>query len=359
MRGSFKITEIAGIPIKVHLTFLLLPFIWREMFPLAIALFMLVTLHELAHSLVAMRFGIKVREITLLPIGGVAQMTTLPKTSYQEFLISLAGPLTNVAIAVIFYYPVKWIAGPDIFFSAFRLTNIAIQVSFGDYLKIMLSLLYWLNIMLAVFNLLPAFPMDGGRILRSLLVKSIGFRRATKVAVNFGYAFSFIFLIAGLQHSLMLMVIAVFIYLGATSEEFQSQVKTTLKQFRVRDILTKEFLTLHENATFQSVLELIFHTRQEDFPVVDQRTGGMVGFITRSDITSGIHQFGINANISAVMRRDIPTVSESTGLDEVQSIMASNEIRALPVIRDGNIIGVITTYDINRVYSMMGQRAKR
>lgn len=355
MRGSFKIAQIQGIAINVHITFLLLILIFGKWFFFVLAVFFFVTLHELAHSLVAKRFGIKVKEITLLPIGGVASMSKMPEKPYQEFLISLAGPLTNIAIIVIFYFPLKTLVGEEMFFGAFRSFFMGYMPQ-ALTMRFILCQVYWINLILAGFNLLPAFPMDGGRILRSLLAGKFGFRRATKIAVNFGQIFAIFFGYIGLVHGRwLLLIIAIFIYTAASGEEFQVDVRATLRKFRVRDVLPREFVTIREDTTLSKVLEFIFHSRQEDFPVMSD-SGDMAGFITRHDVIHGIHMRGLNAKASDIMRRDAPRLTEYMTLDEAQELMQSNEMRALPVMRNNTVVGLITSDDISRVYSMMGAR---
>lgn len=355
MRGSFQVAEVAGIAIKVHITFLLLVLIFGKWFFFVLAVFFFVTLHELAHSLVAKKFGITVKEITLLPIGGVASMSKMPEKPYQEFLISVAGPLSNIAIIVIFYFPMKWFAGPEFFFGAFK-------SFFGNYMPVynhvfIICQIYWINLVLALFNLLPAFPMDGGRILRSILAGRMGFQRATKIAVNFGHAFALLFGYIGLMNGrIILLIIAVFIYMAASGEEMQVDLRTTLRKFRVKDILIGEFLTLTKGADLSKVLELMFHTRQEDFPVLDDANEKMVGFLSRNDIMNGVHRFGTSGSVEQVMNKDFIPVNEHLRLDEVQGIMQNQGIKALPVMRDNKVIGIITVDEINRVYNMIAMR---
>lgn len=358
MKGSVKIAEVFGITINVHMTFLLLCiplalFSIKTLF-LVIGLFFFVTIHELSHSLVARYFGVAVKEITLLPIGGVASMTKMPEKPYQEFFISIAGPLTNVAVVVLLYFPVRLIVGPEMFFGVLR-------SFFSGYIPIynaafIVTQIYWMNLFLAAFNLLPAFPMDGGRILRSLLADRLGMQRATKIAVNFGHAFALLFAFWGFQHNFLLVLIAIFIFMGASSEELQVDIKETLKKFRVKDILSAQFDTVRADTAFSGVLELILKSRQEDFPVMDNDNATLIGFITRGDVIQGVHQFGVQGLVSSVMRKDIRPVTEAVSLDKVQALMQGGEIKALPVVRDGAIVGVVTTDDIHRVYSMMAAR---
>ncbi|MFH1594482.1 MAG: site-2 protease family protein [Candidatus Omnitrophota bacterium] len=349
MRGAIRLFKIADISINIHISFFIL-FLFLSLFfnmswrwiLLIVGIFSFVTLHELAHSLVAKKFGITVKEITLLPIGGVASMTKIPDKPYQEFLISLAGPLLNIGIVVIFYFPLQLILGRDVLFHPLSVKTT----------PLMIAHLYWINLMLAMFNLIPAFPMDGGRIVRSILAQKMGYRKATRIAVNLGHAFALIFGYIGfVQGNVYLIVIAVFIYMAASSEELQTDIRETLKRFKIKDIMPTQFLTLEKTATLSKVLELIFHSHQEDFAVVEY--GKMIGFVSRIDIINGIHQHGTTSDVSSIMKKDTPSLKETDSLEKAQSIMNEENLRALPVFRNGNLAGVVTIEDISRVYSVM------
>ena len=354
MKGSIKLFTIFGITIKIHVTFFLLllfvlPGGLKWLF-LVVAIFFFVTIHELCHSLVAKRFGIVVSEITLLPIGGVASMTKMPEKPVHELLISLAGPLSNVAVILIFYFPLKYLLGPDVL-----LRTLTFQSPTMTW-PTTIAYAYWINLMLAGFNLIPAFPMDGGRVLRAILATRMGYQKATKIAVNFGHIFALIFAYFGIVHfHIMLIIIAVFIYIAASNEEVQVDVKETLKKLRVRDILPHDFYTLDGEATLAKVLEFIFHSHQEDFPIMQD--GKLVGFITRQDIMLNVHNFGMDKKVKEVMRTSFSTVKDADSLIKVQNVMQENGMRALPVLnKDGEAVGVVTLEDIGRAYSMMSQR---
>lgn len=353
MKGSIRLFKVFDISINIHVTFLLLLLIFltsglKWLF-LILGIFCFVTIHELCHSLVAKRFGITVREITLLPIGGVASMTKMPDKPSQEFLISIAGPAFNIFVILVFYFPLKYILGPSVLFHQ--------PLSTATW-PLTIAYVYWINLILAIFNLIPAFPMDGGRVLRALLARKIGYQKATKIAVNFGHLFSIFFAYLGIvRFNIVLIAIAVFIYMAASSEELQVDIKETLKKFRVRDILPRDFFTLTSDATLAKVLELIFHSHQEDFPVVDD--GMLVGFLTRQEIITNIHKHGMEMTVNVVMRRDFPKANDTDSLIKVQNIMQENEIRALPVMRGGDVVGVITLEDIGRVYAMISKEGLR
>ena len=211
MRGSIRVCRVFGISINIHITFILLLLLVlaggvRWVF-LVSAVFFFVTVHELCHSLVAKRFGIKVREITLFPIGGIASMARMPEKPQQEILISLAGPASNIVVILVLFFPLRALLGPAVLFHPLSTESWPLTFAY----------VYWINLILAAFNLLPAFPMDGGRVLRALLAMRLGYQRATKIAVTIGHLFALVFAYVGiLKFNIVLVVIAVFIYMAAT-----------------------------------------------------------------------------------------------------------------------------------------------
>lgn len=353
MRGTIPLFKVRNISINIHMTFFLLLLLGLyggiKWMVFILGVFCFVTLHELCHSFVAQKFGIQVKDITLLPIGGVASMARMPEKPSEEFLISVAGPLFNLAVVAIFYFPLRFIVGPEILHSFFE-RGPSLQTWTHVFVYI-----YWVNLILAAFNLIPAFPMDGGRILRSLLTPRMGYRRATRVAVNLGHAFALLFGYIGLRYgNIILIVIAVFIYMAASSEELQVSVKETLKKFRVKDIVPTRYLTLDTKATLGKVLETIFHSHQEDFPIIEDSR--MVGFVTRKDIIRAVHERDKASSVSDIMHTSFPVLHERDSLDKAQRIMQEFNMRALPVVRGEATIGVVTIEDISRVYSMMSAR---
>lgn len=237
MRNSLRLFRVFGISINIHISFLLLFIIfWPGGIRWAVVVagvFAFVTMHEICHSLVARAFGIRVREITLLPIGGVASMDSMPEKPYQEFLISIAGPLFNLAVVAIFFYPMRYLLGDEVLFA--RPLSAATWPLAASYL-------YWINLMLALFNLLPAFPMDGGRVVRSILASRMGNLKATRIAALMGHVFAVIFVYLGITRgSIILVAIAIFIYLAASNEMEQAELKEALKKFRDKGILHNEF----------------------------------------------------------------------------------------------------------------------
>ena len=352
MKGSIKLFKIFGISLNIHVTFLLLPLfvliVWGfKAMVLVLIIFVCVTLHELTHSLVAKKFGIGVRNITLLPIGGVASMDKMPESPKQEFFISVAGPAFNIVLSAVLFF---------LFYHASWMPNmILFNPASGDSWLHTIAFIPWVNIILAGFNLLPAFPMDGGRVLRSILATKMDYRRATRIAVNIGHIFAILFGYIGLVHGRpILLLIAVFIYMAASAEESHVNLKESLKGFRVKDVLSSQFLTLDKDTLISKVLELIFKTRQEDFPVMGENR--MIGFVTRSDIIRAMHEFGPAKRISDIMRTGVPAVTPEDKLTKVQQIMEANQIKALPVMRGPVVCGVVTLEDLGRVYSIMAQK---
>lgn len=360
MRGSIRLFDVFGISIKIHITFLLLPFFLGYMYTiqygiaqgiravfLILFVFFFVVCHELSHSIQAKKYGVTVRDITLLPIGGVASMESIPDKPSQELAISIAGPLFNFILAVLFYFPARYFLGPEVLFPAFHLSLESWAQTFAS--------LYWVNLILGIFNLLPAFPMDGGRILRAVLAKKMEYRKATRIAVGFGHIFALLFFFVGLLlPHLLLMIIAFFIYVAASQEELQVDIRTVLKDFRVKDILSPEYLSVTPDTTMAKVMELMFHSRVEDFPVLDGDS--FIGFLSRSDITRVIHQRGMNLRVKEAMRHSFPTASVSESLSSIHKKMQNSDVKAVPVLRNKRLCGIITVEDISKVYSIMSAR---
>lgn len=351
MRNTVKLFRVFGISVEMHISFLILPILfWLSLgvkgVVLILGVFVCVTLHELCHALQAKKFGVKVETIVLLPIGGVASMGSIPDKPYQEFRIAIAGPLFNIILAAVLFYPVYHFLGSDIFFSL----NLHTWPN-------VLAYLYWLNIMLAVFNLLPAFPMDGGRVLRALLARVMTLQKATRIAVNFGYFFIFMFVAWGLMSgNIWLLIIAFFVYISASQEASHVDITETLKRYRVRDILPDEYLSVDPDTKLSKVLEMIFHSRQENFAVL--QNGGLAGIVTRAGIVSAIHQFGLEKPVNEIMVREFPTASASDSLTKIYGLMDASGIRAIPIMEQGKLLGLITMEDLGKIYALISAQER-
>jgi Zn-dependent protease/CBS domain-containing protein len=365
--GSFKIGRAFGIDIKVHWTFFLLLLFFAFLgfrdagnvlgalvtALVIVALFLCVLLHEFGHSLVAQRLGLEVPDITLLPIGGLARLKTLPDKPADEVKIAVAGPLVNVVLAPIFF-GVAFLLGTDL---------LAPSSPFGglDSVGEVVVYLGYINVALAVFNLIPAFPMDGGRVLRGLLATRLGPVRATDISSAVGQFFALVFFFVGLLINPFLILIAVFIFFGASGEAQMVRQRETMRGLSVSDVMgTKrrtETVTPYHN--FGQVLDAVIHGYQEDFPVVSE-DGKLVGMITRSEILSAAHSPGRYASVRDLMKTDVPTISPGADLfADGYRILQESGLRALPVVEDGELVGMLTTDDVGQASLLRDLRHKQ
>jgi len=311
-------------------------------------LFICVLLHEFGHSLVAQRLGLEVRSITLLPIGGVSNLESLPEKPADEVKITLAGPLVNVVLAPIFF-GLGLLLGADPRMPTDLLTGIGSVSQFFFYLG-------YLNVVLAVFNLLPAFPLDGGRILRALLATHLGALRATDISSAVGQFFAVAFFLIGLLGgNFLLALVAVFIYFGATGEARMVRQHEQTRGLRVSDVMgTKPRTeTVTPYHTFGQVLDSVIHGYQEDFPVVDEG-GNLVGMLTRNEIMAAAHSPEQYSSVRDLMKTNVPTISAQADLfeDGVRSLQQSG-LRALPVTENGELVGMLTIEDVGHA-SLLG-----
>ena len=362
MGGSFKILTIRGIDIKIHVTFFLILVYAAIVFGSAgrgidgalfgivatLLLFVCVVLHELGHSVVAQRYGITVRDITLWPIGGIARLEHMPDKPSQEFWIAIAGPAVNVVIVGVIFLVTRTLVSlqADLNLSALEQGMLRLELSS------LLAYLFTTNLFLAVFNLIPAFPMDGGRILRALLASRMPYPRATAIAVGIGQNLA---LLAGLYGFLTgqfnLVVIAIFVYLGAGAEGQMVQVRNVLEDLKVRQAFTYRTESLDPNDRLTRAIDLTLSSFQSDFPVCEN--GQLVGMLTKTDVLSALQNRGSNAFVVSVMRKEFPTVSLDDSLFKAQQAMSENRIEAVPVLENGQFRGLVTLQDVDEVYRLM------
>lgn len=308
---------------------------------LMLLLFVCVVLHELAHSKQAQKYGVKVRDVTLLPIGGVSNMERIPEDPKQEFKIAVAGPLTSFAIGIVLLV-IFFAAGLDVF--DLSATKVAVST------KHLLVYISWINIFLAIFNLLPAFPMDGGRVVRAYLAQKMNYARATRIAASLGKAFAILFGIFGLLFNPFLIFIAFFVYLGASSEEQMVMVGEQLKTLKVRDVMTACLMVPAETPLAQ-ILEKIFHgVCRGTIPVTEN--GEYMGLASQESILSAIHEHGLEVRIGKVARR-APVVSPEMSLNEVYKKMQADQESAFAVMENGRLVGIISLEDLGRAYSLV------
>lgn len=358
MSWSLPILRIYGIQLRIHVTFLLLigwlafgyyaqggsaVAFWRVIFVLL--LFVCVVLHEFGHAIAAKSYGINTPDITLLPIGGVARLERMPEEPRQELIIALAGPLVNVVIALTLFVFVGW--------RGFSLEHAA---SGADLLVQLLAI----NVILVLFNLLPAFPMDGGRVLRALLATRLSYTRATQIAASIGQACAFIFGFLGLFGNPLLIFIALFVYMGASQEATLAQLKDISRSFPVSSAMVREFRSLPQTATLQEAVDALLATSQHDFPVMDETGSSVAGVLTRHDLIAALRKHDPQIQVGEVMRRDIPTVTTGTRFEEAFRIMQECNCPVVPVL-DGmkRLVGLLTPENVTElmmVHSAMPQR---
>jgi len=335
MRWSLNLGSIAGTAIRIHVTFLLL-LVWlgaifyRQGGPEAawhgtifvVLIFVCVLLHELGHVFAARRYGVRTRDITLWPFGGISSMERMPDKPSQELIVAVAGPAVNVAIAAVL---ILWL-GPRFNLEALtEIENPAVSLA----VKIAGA-----NIILVVFNMIPAFPMDGGRVLRALLAMRMGNARATQVAANIGQGFAVVFGVLGIFYNPMLIIIAAFIFLAASGEATQAQLRAVAQGTLVSDAMVTTFESLPTSATVADAADALIRTTQTEFPIVDG-TGHLRGVLTRAAMIKALKDRGPDTPVLEVMA-DVPTVHANTKLDVA--------LRAL-MQRGQPVIGVTDTKD--------------
>jgi Zn-dependent protease/CBS domain-containing protein len=346
MKTSLKIAKVAGIEIEVHFTFfLLLLWIailhfqqWRSLAAsLDAVLFLLVifgtvVLHELCHALTAKHFGIKTRKILLLPIGGVAQMEKIPEKPWEGLLVSLAGPFLNLVIAGILYAYFKVIEG-------------GIPQGISPMIKgSFLIRLMWVNLGLALFNLLPAFPMDGGRILRSILALWMAPTKATQIAAQFGQILAFLFGFIGLLFDPLLVFIGLFIWMGAAAEATMARARSGMIGVPVKGVMITEFRTISPEENLGEVVDHILAGFQGDFPVVEGER--VVGVLTEKELLKGLARWGKEAAVRQAMSQEFETARPTEPLEDAYTRMQGTPCRAMPVLEDGKIVGILTPENI-------------
>ncbi len=362
MKGSsIKIGRISGIPIYLHFSFLLIlpflawsfgrnlqtlaafadvppgalggsPFVWGLM--MAVALFASVLLHEFGHALAARRQQIHTHGITLMLFGGVAQLEDMPKQPGAEARIAFAGPVASFATGAILYMVVSALGPETDPRLAFSLAHIG-----------------YLNIFLGVFNLLPAFPMDGGRVLRSLLVSRRSFVSATRIAVDVGKACAFAFGIIGLVGgNLFLVLIALFVYMGATQELHHAVYRTTLDGFRVRDLMSTDVVTVEASSNVQSLVERMLVERHMGYPVVQD--GRVAGCVTLEDIDKVDDSERETAKIGDIMSTPLHFVGPDDDIYVALKEMGTHEIGRLAVLDGEQLVGIVSRSDIMRGFHL-------
>jgi Zn-dependent protease/CBS domain-containing protein len=352
MKYSFKIGSAWGIPIELHITFILLivavfllsyPFTLSNLyfFFLILFLFVFVVFHELAHSVVARHYNIKVRKIVLYPIGGVSEIEEIPENPRIEWRMAIAGPLTSFVIGGVLLALSQIISiastGAPTAFSLTSTGNLILDLAA-------------LNIILGAFNLIPAFPMDGGRVFRALLAERLKFSDATKYAAFIGRLFGIIMVIVGIFYNLLLIIIGIFIYIGATEEAEQTIVSTTLARVRVKDVMHPEVATVTSETTLADALETMFKARYHDALV--EKESALQGVVTWNEIMKVKQEQRSTIRVEALEKKQV-SVFDDESILEAYKVMTREKIDLLPVVDRAaptKIIGVVTSEGIAYAY---------
>jgi len=346
MRWQWKLGTFAGIDVFVHATFLLLiGWIgyshWLQYGTVAkvvegilfiLALFLCVVLHEYGHALTARRYGIKTRDITLYPIGGVARLERLPDKPIEELWVALMGPAVNVVIAALLFVYLYLTRG------LVPMTDLT--VASGSFLARLMAV----NVSLVLFNLIPAFPMDGGRVLRALLAMRMDYVRATQIAANIGQGLAFLLGLFGLFNNPFLLFIAFFVWIGASQEASMVQMRNTISGIPVTQAMQTRFDILSPTDRLDRVVNLILAGSQQDFPVVED--GQFIGVLTRDDFIRALSQNGQDTPVTDVIRRNVPSVDSHEMVEMALMRLQESGAKTLPVMHRGRFVGLITSENI-------------
>lgn len=361
MPWSITIARVGGTDVRIHVTFLLLlGWIWFAYYQqggtstawegvIFIALlFLCVLLHEFGHVFAARRYGVQTRDVTLWPFGGIASLERMPDKPSEELVVAIAGPAVNVVIAAILVFILGARVDPQ------DLANIQ------DPAISMVAKVAAANIFLVLFNLIPAFPMDGGRVLRALLAMRMTHAQATQWAAAIGQGFAVVFGILGiLSGNFMLVLIAVFVFLAASGEASYAQLRAVTRGNLVADAMITKFETLGTGATVNDAIECLIRTTQKEFPVVDG-AGHLRGVVTRDVMIKALKDLGPNAPVLEIMESDVPTVSARASLET--AVKALTELNK-PVVGvldpQSRLVGLLTAENLGEMMLVQAARPQR
>jgi len=355
MRWSLSLGRIAGIKVFIHWTFIILvawiviqgslqgqttnQTLWTLAFLLAI--FFCVFLHEMGHALAARRYHIKTRDITMLPIGGLARLENLPEDPKQELLVALAGPAVNLVIAGLLF---AGLSTQELNINEVNLESI----NQGNFLYMLLSA----NLILAVFNLIPAFPMDGGRALRALLSFRLNRVKATRIAAGIGQVLAIGFVFIGLFYNPILLLIGIFIFLGAQAESSFAQTRDLLSGYKVADVVMEEYKTLRTDEPLSKAIELLLDGQSTKFLVSDN--GEVAGTLSRNEMVKALSEVGREARVGDVMNRDVEYFDADMELKDAFLKMQNHKHGLILVRRRNDFVGVVDLENIQEFIMLRG-----
>ncbi|MEM9675020.1 MAG: site-2 protease family protein [Bacteroidota bacterium] len=348
MKWSLSLGKVSGIQVYIHWTFLILvgwivfqnvasgqttdQILWSVAFLFAI--FLCVFLHELGHALAARRYNIKTRDITMLPIGGLARLESIPEDPKQELVVALAGPAVNLVIASLLWLLVTLDPGSAESFDMMTMD------SRSFFYTLMVA-----NLILALFNLIPAFPMDGGRVLRALLSFQMPRPKATRIAASIGQFLAIGFVFIGLFYNPFLLLIGFFIFLGAQAESNFTQTRSLLQGYSVEDVLMTRYRTLEPDDKIEKAVDLLLDGQSTAFLVISD--GVVRGSLSRQEMIKALANYGKNARVGDVMRTEIRQLSADEPLEKVYTYFQEHRDALLPVVKQGQLIGVLDKENIH------------
>lgn len=355
---SIPIGRLFGVEVRLHLTFLfLLMFVWFTQsaangaalaargLALVGLVFGSVVVHELAHALVAMHAGIKVRGIVLLPIGGITFMDDngphTRQNAVRDIRVSAAGPLINLLIGVAAAVVCVAVLHTNLWARPL-ITPVNLMKSF-----------VWSNLFLGVFNLLPAYPMDGGRVLRSMLAQHMDYVQATRRAVTIGQGFAALFMVAGIW-SPWLMMIGVFLFIGAQIEDRTALFQSVLETVRIEEVMLTDFSTLSSADTLEDALSKAVHSLQDEFPVI--RGSDLVGVISRQRILDALRSG--NGYVQGVMSRGFQIAQKTDSLAAIFRRIGTKGLSLVPVVDGGRLVGIVTLQNLTHSMALLAESRK-
>ena len=352
MKWSVPLGRVMGIQLFIHWSFLLIvgwvgwlgwrtdgwvASLWAVL--LVLTLFLCVILHELGHSLVALKFGIHVRDITLFPIGGVASMSSIPEKPGQEFLMALAGPLVNVIIAGLLLAVRRGVPAFD--------TEAVFPTNWQE----LVDQLIRINIVLVLFNLLPIFPMDGGRVMRAILGVFMSHARATAVAAAIGRLLALGLIILGLRlviYNPFLVIIGIFIFIGAGNENRWVQIRAKLRGVCMRDVMLSPCVSLHPDDPVKQCKEYAIRTAQDSFPVVDRDSGLVIGVVPHKSWKVAVKTHHAETLVATIMLHQFICFNPDAPVDELFRDMRRLRQGIYPIVENGCVIGILRREDVER-----------
>ena len=336
---TWNVGSIAGIPVRMHLT-LVLMLVWIALsyalsgmgaratglgVVLVLAIFGVIVIHELAHALVARHFGVTTRDIMLLPVGGIASLERMPEKPSQELLVALVGPAVNLVIALLL----------------------------SPFHGLFVQQFVMINVALAVFNLLPAFPMDGGRALRALLAMRLGPERATDIAAGLGKVLAVLLAVVGLFYNPLLVLIAVVVWLGASQERALVHIKHAIAGVPVSAAMLRRVAMVSPEQPLEDAASLLLG--QDRLPVIDH--GRPVGVITRGDVATALAHAGPDARVADAPHHDIVTVGPADPLEDVLDQLRQQPDSVALVVDHGVPVGLLTSEALAAYVAMHEKRA--